>query len=78
MADATSNGIGYRISTHVFFHEMHNASVFDKEEKLSLTKVVKILKEAHSAIFTICFNCKVDEKSVRDRLKNLSEKDFKT
>ena len=34
------------------------------EEKLALTKVVKILKEAHSSALTICFHTKVDEKAV--------------
>ena len=43
---------------------MNNAEANGKEERLPLTKVVKILKEAHSTAFTICFNCKVDEKEV--------------
>jgi hypothetical protein len=43
---------------------MYNASVYAAEEKLSLTKVVKILKDAYSSAFTICFTCKVDEKAV--------------
>lgn len=56
---------------------MYNASVFEKEEKLPLTKVVKILKEANSAALTINFNCKVDEKAVKEKLEHISEKDFK-
>ncbi len=52
------------ISRDILEHDMHNASVFAKEEKLSLTKVVKIFKEADSTAFTICFNTKVDEKAV--------------
>jgi hypothetical protein len=55
---------------------MHSASVFDKEEKLSLTKVVKILKEAYTTAFSICFNCKVDEKAVKERLASISKKEF--
>jgi len=47
---------------------MHNAGVFAKEEKLALTKVVKILKEAKSTAFTISFNCKIDEKAVQEKL----------
>jgi hypothetical protein len=34
---------------------MQNASVFAKEEKLALTKVAKILEDAHTACFTVCF-----------------------
>ena len=56
---------------------MNNAEVFGKEEKLPLTKVVKILKQAHSTAFTICFNCKVDEKEVADKFKGLSRDQFK-
>lgn len=56
---------------------MHNAAVFAKEEKLALTKIVKLLKEAHSTAFTVCFTCKVDEKAVQEKLQKLSEKEFK-
>ena len=53
-----------------------NANVYDKEEKLSLTKVVKIFKEARSTAFTVCFTCKVDEKQIQEKLSNLSEMEF--
>ena len=56
---------------------MYNANVYAKEEKMALTKVVKELKEAHSVAFTICFNTKVDEKAVQERLSSLTEKEFK-
>ncbi len=52
------------ISRDIIENDMHNAGVFAKEEKLPLTKVVKVLKEANSAAFTICFNTKVDEKAI--------------
>jgi hypothetical protein len=58
-------------------HDMHNSAVFAKEEKLALTKIVKLLREANTAVFTICFTCKVDEKEVQEKLKKISEKDFK-
>jgi hypothetical protein len=45
--------------------EMHCADLYATEERLPLTKVVKVLKEAHSTAFTICFNTKVDEKAVQ-------------
>jgi hypothetical protein len=47
---------------------MNNASVFAKEEKLALTKVAKILADAHTTCFTVCFQAKVDEKTVKDKL----------
>lgn len=56
---------------------MHNASVYEKEEKIALTKLVKILKEAHSTVFQVCFTCKTDEKQVQEKLAALSEKEFK-
>ena len=43
---------------------MHNANVFDKEEKVTLTQLVKIFKKAHTTAFTVNFNCKVQEKAV--------------
>ena len=56
------------VSKDILEQEMHNAGVFAKEEKLPVTKVVKILKEAKSTAFTISFTCKVDEKAVQDKL----------
>jgi|APCry1669189241_1035207.scaffolds.fasta_scaffold37420_2 hypothetical protein len=55
---------------------MYNASVFAKEEKLALTKVAKILAEAHTTCFTVCFQAKVDEKTVKDKLQNLTAADL--
>jgi hypothetical protein len=56
---------------------MQNSSVFDKEEKMALTKVVKVLKEAGSTVMTICFNCKVDEKVVIEKMKGCSKEELK-
>jgi hypothetical protein len=65
------------VSRDVLEHEMYNSKVFGKEEKLALTKVVKLLREANTTVFTICFTCKVDDKEVQEKLKKVSEKDFK-
>ena len=75
--DCTSKGEEYEISKDVIMYDMHNSDVFAKEEKLALTKVVKILREANTTVFTICFTCKVDEKEVQEKLKKISENDFK-
>jgi len=56
------------VSKDILEQEMHNAAIFAKEEKLALTKVVKVLKEAKSTAFTICFTCKVDEKQIQEKL----------
>ncbi len=55
---------------------MYNASVFAKEEKLALTKVAKILADANTACFTVCFLAKVDEKVVKEKLQNLTAADL--
>ncbi len=65
------------VDKRIVEEEMHCANIYGSEEKLPLTKVVKVLKEAHSTAFTICFNTKVDEKAVQQRLESLKESDFK-
>jgi hypothetical protein len=60
------------ISKDILEHEMHNASVFGKEEKIPLTQVVKILKDAYSVVFTVNYNLKVDEKLVKEKLAALT------
>jgi len=52
------------ISKQIVEEEMFSANLYEKEEKLPLTKVVKILKEAHSTVLTICFHTKIDEKAI--------------
>lgn len=71
-----SDGKDIVVSRDILEHEMYSANVFAEEEKLPLTKVVKIFKEANSVAFTICFNTKVDEKAVQERLASLTEKEF--
>ena len=74
---AEANGQMLFVDKQIVEEEMNNANVYDSEEKLPLTKVVKILKEAHSTALTICFHTKIDEKAVQNKLQSLSEKDFK-
>jgi hypothetical protein len=65
------------VSRDILESEMYNASVYAKEEKLPITKVVKVLKEAHSTAFTISFNCKIDEKAVAQKLESCTAQEFK-
>lgn len=64
------------ITRDILEHDMHNACVFAKTEKLALNKVVKILKEAQSVSLTINFNTKIDEKVVLERLAKATDKDL--
>ena len=56
---------------------MYNASVFAKEEKVSLTNLAQILEEANTACFTVCFNTKVDDSMVREKLRQIKAADLK-
>jgi len=47
---------------------MYNASIFAKEEKLSLTAVAELLVNARSRCFTATFRTKIDEKGIEDQL----------
>ena len=53
---------------------MNNSSVFEEEEKISLTNVATKLAEANSKCFTVCFTTKVDEKMVQEKLKGVKGK----
>ena len=57
--------------------DCHNSEVFAKTEKLPLTKIVKILREANTTVFTINFNCKVESKEAEEKLKRTSTSKFK-
>ena len=56
------------MSRDIVEYEMHSASVFATEDKITLTQMAEMLEEAHSTAFTVCFIAKVDEAAVRDRL----------
>lgn len=55
---------------------MSNACVFDKEEKLPMTKLAKVLIESNRVAFTICFHSKADEKSVKEKIESYNKKEF--
>jgi hypothetical protein len=56
---------------------MYNADIFETTEKLCLTKVAKLLEEANTACFTVCFTAKVDEKAVKERLSKVKGAEIK-
>lgn len=61
-------GVDITVSKDILECQMYNASVFAKEEKLSLTKVAQMLESANTACFTVCFTTKADEKLIKERL----------
>ena len=64
-----SNGKHIEISRDILEYEMHNANVYEEEQKISLTNVATQMAEANSKCFTVCYNTKVDEKMVEEKLK---------
>jgi len=73
----SSDGKSVTVSKDICEYEMHNSSVYSKEEKMALTKVVKVLKEAHSSVLQVAFNCKTDDKQVQEKLSACTEQEFK-
>jgi hypothetical protein len=74
---ARSAGTDITISRDIMECQMHNASVFAKEEKLPLTKVAQILEDARTSCFTVCFTTKPDDKFIKERLSGLKPADIK-
>mmetsp|Transcript_26090 Transcript_26090/g.32587 ORF Transcript_26090/g.32587 Transcript_26090/m.32587 type:complete len:128 (-) Transcript_26090:138-521(-) len=52
--------------------EMHNASVWDTEEKISMTQLAAKITEANNMCIQVCFNCKPNEKKVQETLNALN------
>ena len=70
-------GVPITISKDVLECQVYNASVFAKEEKVSLTNLASILEEANTACFTVCFNTKVDDALVKEKLRQVKAADLK-
>lgn len=69
-----SSGKNIEISRDILDYEMHNSSVYEEEQKISLTNVATQMAEANSKCFTVCFNTKLDEKAVEEKLKGQKKK----
>ena len=65
------------VSRDILETQMYNADIFETTEKLCLTKVAKILEEANTACFTVCFTAKVDDKAVKERLAKVTAAEIK-
>lgn len=70
--DVSQQGKPLTIDRDILETEMNSGKVFEKVEKLPITKVVQLFIEASSAAFTICFRTKLDEKVVKDKLQKLN------
>lgn len=75
--ETKSQGVSITISKDVLNTQMYNSAVFDKEEKVSLTNLAAILEDAKTACFTVCFNTKVDDALVREKLRQVKAADLK-
>lgn len=75
--ETKSQGVSITISKDVLNTQMYNASVFAKEEKVSLTNLACILEGANTACFTVCFNTKVDDAMVKEKLRQVKAADLK-
>jgi hypothetical protein len=60
---------------------MNSGMAFKKEEKLSVSKIASILLDVKDSVFTICFQKKLDDKLVSEKLqkfkKNMTDKALK-
>ena len=65
------------VSKDILEYEMHNAAVFSKEEKLSLTAVCEQLVNAYTKSFTATFRTKVDENDISAELRKASAAELK-
>ncbi len=72
MVTTNCAGKDITVGRDILEEQMNNASVFATTEKLSLTKVAKILGEANTACFTVCYSCKVDEKAIKERISGVT------
>ena len=68
------NDRGVMIDKNVMRDEMENASLWDSEERLSMTDLASILTYADNMCFQVCFTCKADEKSVLEKLSAIKSK----
>jgi len=69
-------GQDYLVSNDILYSSMYNSAVYEKEEKVTLTEIGKIFKEANSKVFTVCFNAKVDINDLKERLSKISKKEL--
>jgi hypothetical protein len=52
---------------------MQSSSQYDTEEKVSLTRIVDILKHTKGSLFTVCYNKKVSENDVNEALSSINK-----
>lgn len=62
----------YDISPSILQNAMFNSSIYEREEKGTLTDLANLFKDAKSKVFTVCFNKKVDITKVKECLANLT------
>ncbi len=72
-----SEGNNIAISKDILEYEMYSASVYQREEKVSLTEMAEIMESANTSCFTVCFTTKIDEDEVNRKLSNCTQDQLK-
>lgn len=54
-----------------------SAKVFDKEEKISRTNLVEIMRNAKEAVFSVKYRKKIDEAYVKEVLEGVNKAQLK-
>ena len=65
------NDRGVTIDKEIMRDEMNNATLYDSEESLPITKLATKLVEANNMCFQVCFTCKASDKKVLEELSGL-------
>ena len=69
--EKNQNNRGVVIDKSILCDEMHNASVWDNEEKVSKTQLASILVDANDVCFQVCFDTQASEKKALATLSEL-------
>ena len=69
-------GFKFKVTSGIIEAEMHSASQFAREEKVTRTELVEKLENARDTCFTVVFRKQLTDKLLADKLFDLSEVDL--